>query len=74
VRLTERAAGERLILRVAVHGPARDRAGRADHSIALAHALRLAPREDRRPDHLERSRIAQKLEPVARGDLARVLQ
>ena len=74
MRLAERAAGERLVLRVAVHGPSGDRPGGADHAVALAHALRLASRQHGGADHVERSRVAQQLEPVASSYLARLLQ
>ena len=74
VRLAQRAAGEGLVLRVAVHRPARDRARGADHAVALAHALRLAPRQHGRANHVQRSRIAEQLESVTRGDLTLLFQ
>ena len=64
VRLAERAAGERLVLRVAVHRPARDRPGGRHDAVALAHPLRLAPWQHGRADHVERSRVAEKFEPI----------
>jgi len=73
MRLAERAAGEALVLRVAVDRPAGDRARRADDAVALAHALGLPPRQDRGADDVQRTGVAEQLEPLERGELARLL-
>jgi hypothetical protein len=72
VRLAERAAGEALVLRVAVDGPARDRTGGADHAVARLHPLRLPARQHRRADHVQRAGIAEGLEPRVRVQRSRL--
>ena len=73
VRLAQRAAGEALVLRVAEHRATGDRAAGADHAVARRHPLGLAPRQHRRPDHVQRAGVAERLEPPVRVERARLL-
>ena len=66
VRLAERAAGERAVLRVAEHRPPADRAGGADH--AVARPLRFDSRRGSTVERITCSEpgIAEQLEPCQR--------
>src|SRR4029450_4901629 len=69
VRLAERAAHERGVLRVAEHRLPRHPPRAGEHTVAPVRAVAEAARQHLRPQRPERARIAQRLEALARADL-----
>jgi hypothetical protein len=67
VRLAERAAHERGVLRVGEDGPALDGAGRADHAVPGARPLAHAARVHLGADQVQGARVAERLEAADRG-------
>ena len=68
VLLAERPAGEARVLGVAEHRPAVDLTGTRDYAVAGACLLAHCRRDDLGADHLERARIAQRLEALERAE------